>query len=282
MLDFQCKSSKTINGFEIKAYDVDPKFDDALKNLLKNKIQKIKLYDIEKYSDYLPADTTPEYREAFKKKLLSIAVPDNHKINWFNVKRTITTEFMSQLLLENNFNCIFHEEVDKRINVDPVILDKQPAGIDVVGIQKEQNELKFVICEVKASGDSKIPCNSSEGLLNDINNALDNRKRVEKEIFQYMGNLNSSDNETIKNIIHFLSNLLMTDKTENKIYESIVFYPFLIRNNERILNENNLNDFKDFDKEKLGDINLSGIIWSFNEDIDNFCINLYNEAIEEL
>lgn len=70
MLDFQCKSSKTINGFEIKAYDVDPKFDDALKNLLKNKIQKIKLYDIEKYSDYLPADTTPEYREAFKKKLL--------------------------------------------------------------------------------------------------------------------------------------------------------------------------------------------------------------------
>ena len=96
-----------------------------------------------------------------------------------------------------------------------------------------------------------------------------------------MGNLNSSDNETIKNIIHFLSNLLMTDKTENKIYESIVFYPFLIRNNERILNENNLNDFKDFDKEKLGDINLSGIIWSFNEDIDNFCINLYNEAIEE-
>ena len=116
MLDFQCKSSTTINGFEIKAYDVDPKFDDALKNLLKNKIQKIKLYDIEKYSDYLPADTTPEYREAFKKKLLSIAVPDNHKINWFNVKRTITTEFMSQLLLENNFNCIFHEEVDKRIN----------------------------------------------------------------------------------------------------------------------------------------------------------------------
>ena len=36
MLDFQCKSSTTINGFEIKAYDVDPKFDDALKNLLKN------------------------------------------------------------------------------------------------------------------------------------------------------------------------------------------------------------------------------------------------------
>ena len=40
MLDFQCKSSTTINGFEIKAYDVDPKFDDALKNLLKNKIKK--------------------------------------------------------------------------------------------------------------------------------------------------------------------------------------------------------------------------------------------------
>ena len=76
------------------------------------------------------------------------------------------------------------QEVDKRINVDPVMLDKQPAGIDVVGIQKEQNELKCVVCEVKASGDSKIPCNSSEGLLKDINNALDNRKRVEKEIFQ--------------------------------------------------------------------------------------------------
>jgi hypothetical protein len=104
MLNFECKSSTTINGFEVKAYDVDPKFDNALKDLLKNKIQQIKLYDTVKYSDYLAADATPEYREAFKNKLLSLAIPNDHKINWFNVKRTMTTEFMSQLLLEKNFN----------------------------------------------------------------------------------------------------------------------------------------------------------------------------------
>ncbi len=282
MLNFECKSSTTINGFEVKAYDVDSKFDNALKNLLKNKIQQIKLYDTVKYSDYLAADATPEYREAFKNKLLSLAIPNDHKINWFNVKRTITTEFMSQLLLEKNFNCIFHEEVDKRINVDPVVLEKQPPGIDVVGIQKEQDEFKFVVCEVKASGDNAIPCSSSKGLLQDINNALSNRQRVEREILQYMGDLSSSDNKTIKNIVHFLSDLLMTNETENKIYESIVFYPFLIRNNARILNENNLNDFQNFDKKELGDINLSGIIWSFNENIDSFCIDLYNEAVKEL
>ena len=41
------------------------------------------------------------------------------------------------------------------LHVDPVMLDKQPAGIDVVGIQKEQNELKFVVCEVKIFSKSK-------------------------------------------------------------------------------------------------------------------------------
>jgi hypothetical protein len=79
-----------------------------------------------------------------------------------------------------------------------------------------------------------------------------------------------------------LSELLVVESSENKLFESIIFYPFLIRDNNEIINNGNLNDFQDFKKEELSDIQLTGIIWSFNENIDDFCINLYDEAIGEL
>ena len=60
---------------------------------------------------------------------------------------------MAQLLLEKEYNCKFYEEADKRMNIEPVEIDKHTPGIDVPGIRMADNQVKFVVCEVKASED---------------------------------------------------------------------------------------------------------------------------------
>ena len=107
MIEFEQKYSQWINGFEINAYTVDTKFNQALKDLLKNKIKKIKLYT-EDYIDFLSPDTDPKFKTKMYEKIVELSLPSNHKIKWFDVKRSFTTEFMSQILLEKNYNCIFH------------------------------------------------------------------------------------------------------------------------------------------------------------------------------
>lgn len=282
MVEFAHKHTQNINGFEINAYTVDTKFNQALRDLLKNKIKKIKLYT-EEYIDFLPPDIDANFKANLYEKIIELSTPTNHKIKWFDVKRSFTTEFMSQILLEKNYNCIFHDEADKRINSNPTNIDKHADGIDVVGIQSEGENFNFVVCEVKASKDPKIPCSSSSGLLTDIKNAsIKENKRLEREILQYMKDLGSVHTHTTEQTVKFLSELLLVDSTESKLFESIVFYPFLIRDNDEIVDNANLNDFKDFKKEELNNIQLTGIIWSFNENIDDFCINIYDEAIGEL
>ncbi|MCG3695471.1 hypothetical protein ACN09M_09905 [Aliarcobacter butzleri] len=282
MIEFEQKYSQWINGFEINAYTVDTKFNQALKDLLKNKIKKIKLYT-EDYIDFLSPDTDPKFKTKMYEKIVELSLPSNHKIKWFDVKRSFTTEFMSQILLEKNYNCIFHNEADKRINTTPINVDKHADGIDVVGIKSQGETFNFVVCEVKASKDNNIPCSSSASLLDDIKkSSTPNSKRLQREILQYMKNIGSVNTQTTEQAVKFLSELLVVESSENKLFESIIFYPFLIRDNNEIINNGNLNDFQDFKKEELSDIQLTGIIWSFNENIDDFCINLYDEAIGEL
>ncbi len=282
MIEFEQKYSQWINGFEINAYTVDTKFNQALKDLLKNKIKKIKLYT-EDYIDFLSPDTDPKFKTKMYEKIVELSLPSNHKIKWFDVKRSFTTEFMSQILLEKNYNCIFHNEADKRINTTPINVDKHADGIDVVGIKSQGETFNFVVCEVKASKDNNIPCSSSDSLLDDIKkSSTPNSKRLQREILQYMKNIGSVNTHTTEQTVKFLSELLVVESSENKLFESIIFYPFLIRDNNEIINNGNLNDFQDFKKEELSDIQLTGIIWSFNENIDDFCINLYDEAIGEL
>lgn len=282
MIEFEQKYSQWINGFEINAYTVDTKFNQALKDLLKNKIKKIKLYT-EDYIDFLSPDTDPKFKIKMYEKIVELSLPSNHKIKWFDVKRSFTTEFMSQILLEKNYNCIFHNEADKRINTTPINVDKHADGIDVVGIKSQGETFNFVVCEVKASKDNNIPCSSSVSLLDDIKkSSTPNSKRLQREILQYMKNIGSVNTQTTEQAVKFLSELLVVESSENKLFESIIFYPFLIRDNNEIINNGNLNDFQDFKKEELSNIQLTGIIWSFNENIDDFCINLYDEAIGEL
>lgn len=279
---FECKIDKNVNGFNIKVFELDTQHSDALRNTIKSKIKRMKVYNEASHVDLLPPNISDEFKEQFRQKTLEITRPKDHKLKWFDVKRAYATEFMSQLLLEKEYNCIFHEESDKKINVDPVDIDKPIPGIDIVGLQEHENDFKFVICEVKASEDIRIPCSSASDLLDDIEKAIDDDKRISKEILQYVRGLAGIDNDSITKSIDFLTNLLLLESSKSAMFEKIIFFPFMIRSNENIVANQNLDDFSMFKTDKLKDIDLCGVIWSLNENINDFCINMYNEALEEL
>lgn len=278
---FECKINENINGFDIKVFELDTQHSETLKTKIKEKIKKIKIYSEASHIDLLPPGMDEAFKERFRQNIQNTIRPKDHGMPWFNVRRAHATEFMSQLLLEEEYSCIFHEVSDKKINVSPVEIDKPISGIDVVGIQ-ENDEYKFVVCEVKASKDNRIPCPSAKDLLEDIEKALMDEKRVSKEILQYMIGLADAGQQELEKMIDFLVTLLSLESSKNTMYEKIAFFPFMIRNNQKIIDEIDVGDLSIFQKTELGNIDLSGVIWSFNEDIDDFCIKLYNEALDEM
>ncbi|MBD3341248.1 MAG: hypothetical protein GF353_19230 [Candidatus Lokiarchaeota archaeon] len=286
---FNRKVRKKINGIEVSVYEVDLSSDEELnklKTFLINKIKRIKLFnEAESYADLLsPPNLSRKFGQALHERIKEICTPEDHKIKWFDVKRSFVSEFMSQLLLERKYSCLFFEDADKRINVTPDQIDKHAPGIDVTGIQYQNSEFKFVVCEVKASGQSNIPCDSSELLLKDIEKARNSKNRVSREILYYLSKLKNIDidNDFLKEIITFLADLICESVSTDALINRLVFFPFLIRNNGKIIDDSNVKDFEGFHKDKLKDINLNGIIWSFEDNIDDFSRNIYEEALNDL
>jgi hypothetical protein len=289
MPTFNRKVRKKINGIEVCVYEVDLSSDkelNKLKAFLINKIKRIKLFnEAESYADLLsPPNLSKKFGQALHERIKEICTPEDHKIKWFDVKRSFVSEFMSQLLLERKYSCFFFEDADKRINVTPDQIDKHASGIDVTGIQYHNSEFKFVVCEVKASGQPKIPCDSSESLLKDIEKAINSKNRVSREILYYLSKLKNIDidNEFLKEIITFLAELICKSVSTDALINRLVFFPFLIRNNGKIINDSNINDFEGFNKNKFKDMSLNGVIWSFEDNIDDFSRNIYEEALNDL
>ena len=75
--------------------------------------------------------------------------------------------------------------------------------------------------------------------------------------------------------------LICESSSKEVVLKNVIFFPFLIRNNPKISKDMNLDDFVHFSKEDFVGTNLKGIIWSFNEDIDSFCINIYDEVLKD-
>lgn len=221
-----------------------------------------------------------------KSELSKICTPEGNKKKWFDVRRSRVTEFMSQLLLEKELNCVFFEETDKRINLSAFEADTHVKGVDVTGIHTDSNgSSKFVICEVKASGSNDIPCSSSCELLKDIKNSYNlTNERVFREIKDFTLKLiEANPSNDISNIIEYITDLYaqILDKksSKNLILDNILFIPFLIRRNPKIIENNDIGDFNNFNKDDFEQINLKGVMWVLNQDIDTFCIDLYNKAV---
>lgn len=275
---------RNINDFEVCIFELS---DDSqlpfLKDSITKKIQSMKtMNDFSSYVESFSVPTiSPEFKNKFNERIKEISTPKENGIAWFDVRRSRVTEFMSQILLSNKYGCIFYDEADKRMNTTALEIDKHSEGIDVTGILNTNgSELKFVVCEVKASKDNNIPCSEAESLKKEIENARDDKdKRLSKEILYYIQQLNNvKDDILINKVAAFLINLLSDSSSQETLLKNVIFFPFFIRKNPSILETNNIDDFRDFNG--FGDIDIKGVIWSFNEDITEFSKTLYNLALE--
>jgi len=279
--------STILNGISVKLFEYD--IDDEqgfneLKDYLISKIRASKVHNVGSYNlnYYYSKNLKPEFIEKFNKRIAEITVPKRSKIPQFDVRRERVTEWMAQLLLEKNYGCKFYDEADKRINVEPVDIDKHTSGIDVPGIRVDNGQIKFVVCEVKASEEKKIPCSSAALLQEDIQKSVKNdEERVTKEILQYMygiRNIRMPDDE-LQMILDFLAKLIAD--TQNDLIENIMFFPVIIRNNNEVVDNINVGDYKNFVVSGVSSKNIENILFAFRKPINQFSNEIYEEAIDD-
>lgn len=204
------------NGLKVNLFEFD--IDDEanfveIKEYLINKVKVSKVHNAEAYNlNYYGAkNLNPDFVAKFNKQVAKINIPKKTTIPQFDVRRERVTEWMAQYLLEQNYGCMFYEEADKRINLKTVEIDKHTDGIDVPGIWLDHDRIKFVVCEVKASEDKKIPCTSVKGLQEDIQKAVDNSEnRVTREILEYMHGIRNvkMQDDMLERIVNFLAKLI--------------------------------------------------------------------------
>ena len=285
MLIRELLSTKS-HGINVKLFEYDiedgQNFNE-LKEYLISKVRTSKVHNKNNYdlNFYGSKNLNPEFIKKFNEQISKTTIPIRTKIPQFDVRRERVTEWMAQLLLEKKYGCTFHEEADKRINIEPVNVDRHTPGIDVPGIRIEKSKIKFVVCEVKASGDKKIPCSSSSSLQEDIQKSIDNKeKRITKEILQYMHgirNVEMKDDE-MNMIIDFLAKLIVNDK--DSLVDNIMFFPVIIRNNDKIIENKDAGDYRDFVVEGVDSINIENIVVAFQKSINDFSNYIYKEAID--
>jgi hypothetical protein len=63
--------------------------------------------------------------------------------------------------------------------------------------------------------------------------------------------------------------------------DNIMFFPFLLRNNEKIVPEMNIDDYKNFSLQGVKKENVENIIVSFRKKFIDFSNQVYDEAIGE-
>lgn len=281
------KISENIVG-DIKAsvfeLDVDEVTQRELHDRLTSKIQAMKIHRElmeDNFLDLLSPSMSDQYKQTIRENFRDLAAPQRHPIVSFDVRRSRVTEFMSQLLLEDSYGCVFHEISDKRINLDFHRADKHVEGIDVTGIAQGQSGLKFVVCEVKATNSSHTPSSSMSALVTDINNAYgDNKSRLAREIADVITKMKESiSSQEIKNIVTFLVGVLSERDSGSKYLEKVIFHPFLVKQNTSGVSLDGESEFSPFSDVSYESATVEGVIWSFNADINEFCNTIYEDAI---
>lgn len=275
------------NGLKVNLFEFD--IDDEanfikIKEYLINKVKASKVHNAEAYNlnYYGTKNLNPDFVVKFNKQVAKINIPKKATIPQFDVRRERVTEWMAQYLLEQNYGCMFYEEADKRINLKTVEIDKHTDGIDVPGIWIDHDRIKFVVCEVKASEDKKIPCTSVKGLQEDIQKAVDNSEnRVTREILEYMHGIRNvkMQDDMLERIVNFLAKLIAGEKAD--LTNNIMFFPFLLRNNDKIIADNNLEDYKDFTLKRVRKENVENILAVFGKSFSEFSNEVYEQAIGE-
>lgn len=277
------KSTKTINGFDVHAYECTSDNHEVLHTLQNIIVEKIKKMRIHQNIDQLIPYSPPNLKIAFTQKLQNaideISRPAEHKIIAFDVRRSRVTEFMSQVLLEHDFGCVFLDEFDKRINLDFHEADKQVPGIDVTGYKNDDNGFKFIACEVKASTNKTLASATAKGLYSDVQNAMDNDKRLLREVLDIATKLDQNKTE-FEAVLAFLLSLVENKDSQSLLKDSITIIPFYFRNySDSLQNVNWEAEFDFYDIKQLGKYKLVGYLWSFEHNLDELTKTIYNTAL---
>src|SRR5258705_11869868 len=112
MPTFHQRVTKKISDFDVFVYEVDnSNADEVLKleSYLTSKIKNIRIYnELDRYTDLLNVpNVDPAFAAKLKESIKEICDPKKHSIAAFDIRRSFVTEFLSQLLLEKNYNCVF-------------------------------------------------------------------------------------------------------------------------------------------------------------------------------
>ena len=273
------------NGLKVNLFEFD--IDDEenfnhIKTYLINKVKKSKIHNIEEYdlTYYGAKNLNPTLVAKFNEQVAKINIPKKALIPQFDVRRERITEWMAQYLLEQMYGCTFYDEADKRVNLKTVEVDKHTDGIDVPGIWIDNDRIRFVICEVKASQEKKIPCSSVGPLQDDIQKSIDNAdNRVSREILQYMHGIRNIkiQDDLLQRVIDFLARLIAGEKRE--LADNLMFFPFLLRNNEKIIDEQNIDDYRNFSLQRVRKENVENIVAAFGRDFGDFSNEIYEKAV---
>ena len=274
---------KDINGLHVNLYefDVNDKTSvDELRNYLIEKVKNSKAHSKDTYdlSFYSSSNMDPRFIKRFNAQAAAISVPVRTSNPTFDVRRERITEWMAQFLLEQKLGCKFYDEADKRMNLNPVEINKHTPGIDVPGIWIDGNTFRFIVCEVKAA-ETKIPCSSAVGLMNDIQKSIDNKNgRLSLEILDYMSRLKNITirDDLLEHIVVFLSNVIADSKNLTK---DTMLLPFLIINYKDIVKNHDLRDFDKFFLNNVNKSNVENILFSFEKSFTDFSNDIYSEAI---
>jgi len=279
---------KKINGLRVNLFEFNIDEDNNLneiKSYLKGKISNSVVHNFSEYdlTYYGSKNLNPDFVARFNACVSKINTPKKASIRQFDVRRERVTEWIAQYLLEQEFDCVFFDDSDKKINLKTVEIDKHTDGIDVPGLLISNNKIQFVVCEVKASDSSKIPCDSMTALQNDIQKSIDNdENRVSKEILEYMHGIRNAkiDEIILEKIIGFLGQLIMKEKKD--MIEDVFFFPVILRSNSRIITEKNVDDYNYFSLNGVSGENVENVVASFRKNFSDFSNELYDEVMGSL
>lgn len=285
MVDIKKVLETKKNGLKVNLFEFDIDDEENFNNIkayLVNKVKISKIHNIDEYdlTYYGAKNLNPAFVAKFNEQVAKINIPKKTAIPQFDVRRERITEWMAQHLLEQMYGCIFYDEADKRVNLKTVEIDKHTDGIDVPGIWVDNDRIRFVICEVKASQEKNIPCSSIMPLQDDIQKSIDNiDNRVSREILQYMHGIRNvkMQDDLLQRVIDFLARLIAGEKKD--LADNLMFFPFLLRNNAKIIEEKNIDDYKNFSLQRVKKDNVESIVAAFGKDFSEFSNEIYEKAI---
>lgn len=121
-----------------------------------------------------------------------------------------------------------------------------------------------------------------QSLQEDIQKAIDNAdNRVSHEILEYMHGIRNikMQDDILEKIVVFLAQLIAGEKED--LADNIMFFPVLLRNNEKVFPDINAGDYMDFFLQGVKKENVENIIFSFRKKFSEFSNEVYKEAIGE-